>query len=424
MERFEFSSLRLTETHPLINRIWSFSVVILIFLIGMLFLPWRQTVQGEGELIAYHPSERVHPISATIDGFINAFHVSEDEHVLKGTKLFTMTDLDKDYAKRVYSMKESLEQQYKNIQQEVSVLRENKASTIEQKKIRTELYDKQYIQAKEQLKSLQLKRKAQLNSYEIEFINFKRLKELYKENIESKRNYDRAENSYINAKAQLDKIDIGIEVQKRNLTMLRQEKQQFVKEIENSIRTIDNSILAAQNRLSTLKREQERQLTDIARYETSEVVAEKDGVAMRILKNDKNTYIRKGEPVIQFSPDVSTRSVLLKVSDFNMPLIKEGLSVRIRFYGWPVLHIPGWPMIRFGTFGGIIKKVDPVLHEKGYYYAYIVEDPKEPWPSQTELRVGTSSTVWVALSNVPIWYQLWRLMNAFPPNMVTPGKQP
>lgn len=423
MQRFEFSSLRLTETHPYINRIWSFSAVILILLFVILFLPWRQTVQGEGELIAYHPSERVHTISATIDGFIDTYYVSEDEYVSKGMKLFTMIDLDKDYIKRVYSMKESLEQQYGNIEQEIGVFGENKASTVEQKKIRTTLYDKEYIQAKEQLKSIQIKRKAELNSYKMELINFKRIKQLYKENIESKRNYEKVENSYISAKANLDKVDIDVNVQKRRLTMIQQEKIQFIEEIDNSIRNIDNNILSSQTRLNMLKREQERQLTDITRYETSAVVSEKDGYVMRILKNDKNTYVRKGEPVIQFSPDVSTRSVLFKVSDFNMPLIKEGLSVRIRFHGWPVLNIPGWPLIRFGTFGGIIKKVDPVLHEKGYYYAYIVENPKEPWPSQKELRVGTSSTVWAALSNVPIWYQLWRLMNAFPPKMVTPEKK-
>ena len=422
MTKFTFSSLDQVNVNPLINRIWTFSAFILIFFIIILFLPWRQSVQGEGELIAYHPGERVHFISATIDGFIDAFHVSENEHITKGMKLFTMVDLDKDYAKRVHSMRESLEQQYKNIEEEITVLDKNKANVIDQKGIRSKLFDTQTTQAEEKLKSLQMKRKAQLNSYEIELSNFKRIQQLYKEHIESKRNYERAENSYISAKTKLEKIDIDIEVQKRHLTMITQEKSQFLKEIENTIRSIDNSILSALNRLNVVQREQEQQLSHIARYEKSEVLAEKDGYAMRILKNDKNTYIKKGEPVIQFSPDVSERSVLLKISDFNMPLIKEGLTVRIRFHGWPVLHIPGWPIIRFGTFGGIIKKVDPILHEKGYYYAYIIEDPNEPWPPQEQLRVGTSSTIWVALSNVPIWYQLWRLMNAFPPNMVIPEK--
>ena len=424
MKHFEFTSLNFTKTNPLVERVWVISVAILLFFIAVLFLPWRQTVEGEGQLIAYDANERVHTISATINGFIDHYYTGEDQHVLKGDKLFTMTDLDKEYTKRVYSMKESLDIQYTNTEKEIEALKKNKTSTEEQKKIRTTLYEKHYTQAGEQVKSLQLKRKAQFNRYTIELNNFKRIEQLYRAKIESKRRFEKAQNSYIAQKAQLEKIDIDISVQKRRLSIIEQEKMQFMEEINNTLRTIDNTILASQTRLNGLKREQERQLTDIARYETAAVLAQRDGTVMRILKNDKNTYVKKGEDVLQFSPDVSTRTVLLKVSDFNMPLIKEGLSVRIRFYGWPVLNIPGWPMIRFGTFGGIIKKVDPISHEKGYYYAYVVEDPKEPWPSQKELRVGTGATVWVALSNVPIWYQLWRLMNAFPPKMVTPEKKP
>jgi len=103
-----------------------------------------------------------------------------------------------------------------------------------------------------------------------------------------------------------------------------------------------------------------------------------------------------------------------------MPLLQEGLRVRMMFYGWPALQISGWPAIRFGTFGGIIKKVDPVSYEEGFYYAYITEDPDEPWPSGEKLRLGTQATVWVALETVPVWYQLWRQMNALPPKMATP----
>ncbi|MDQ7047659.1 MAG: hypothetical protein Q9M39_08570 [Sulfurovum sp.] len=423
MKKFEFDSLNLANTDPFIGRLWFFSVLIVAFLVAILFLPWRQTVEGEGELIAYDPTERVHEISATIDGFIDNYYVSEEQYVRKGEKLFTMRDLDKNFINRVYSMKKSLDQQHKNTEQEIVVFGDNKESMLEQKKIGIELYDKRAIQAKEQLKSLKLKYKAQKNTYEIEFINFKRIKQLFKEDIESKRNYESAENSYIREKMQLNKIEINIKVQKRQITIVNQEKLQFIEKIENSIRTVDNSILSAHTRLNALKREQEKQLTDIARLETSEVRAEKDGYIIRILKNDKNTYVKKGEPVIQFSPDVSMRTILLKVSDFNMPLVRVGLPVRIRFYGWPVLNIPGWPIVRFGTFGGFIKKVDPVLHEKGYYYAFVVEDPDDPWPEYKLLRLGTSSTLWVALSTVPIWYQMWRLMNASPPNMVTIEKK-
>lgn len=423
MDRFEFDSLKLAQTDPFVNRIGRFSFSLILFFIAILFLPWRQTVQGEGTLIAYDPTQRVQSISAPIDGFIDTFYVSENEHVQNGMKLFNMIDPDKDYKTRVYKMKEDFEQQHQNTEDELIVLKQKDTSLLNQKEIRIELYDKRYMQAEEKLKSLQLKLKAEKKNYEVALNQFTRIKQLYIQKIESKKNYEKAENRYINAKTKFDKIEIDIEVQKRHLTIIEKEKKQFLEEIENQIRTLKNNMLGVKTRLNILKRDYEKHLTEIARYETSSVVSKKDGFVMRILENDKNTYIKKGQPIIHFSPDVTTSALLLKVSDFNMPLLKEGLPVRIRFYGWPVLHIPGWSLIRFGTFGGIIKRVDPISHEKGAFYAYVVEDPNEPWPSTEKLRVGTNATAWVALSRVPIWYELWRLMNGNPANMISPEKK-
>ena len=422
-EKIEFDSLQLVQTDPFVNRIGRISFVLFLFIVVILFLPWRQTVAGDGTLIAYDPTQRIQSISAPIDGFIDTFYVSEDEHVKKGMKLFNMIDPDKDYKTRVYKMKEDFEQQHQNIEDELISLKLNKVSLVTQEEIRIELYNKRYVQAEEQLKSLELKHEAEKKNYEVALNQFTRIKQLYLQKIESKKNYEKAENRYIEAKTKLAKIEIDIGVQKRNLLIIKEEESQFLEVIENQIRTLENSMLSVETRLNVLKRDYENHLTTIARYETSSVVSKKDGVVMRILENDKNTYIKRGQPILRFSPDVNVRSLLLKVSDFNMPLIKEGLSVRIRFHGWPVLNIPGWPAIRFGTFGGIIKKVDPILHEKGIYYAYVVEDPNEPWPSAKELRVGTNATAWIALSTVPIWYETWRLLNAFPAKMVRPEKK-
>lgn len=423
MSKFEFTALELVQTSSFVNRAGRFTFALILFFVLVLFLPWRQTVEGRGHIIAYDPSERVQMISAPIDGFIERFHVQENEHVSKGAKLFEMIDPDKEYKSRVYKMKEDFEQQQKNTQNELLVLKQKDTSLLNQKAIRTELYDKQYVQAKEQLKSLELKYAAEKKNFEVLRNHFERIKSLYLQKIESKKNFEKSENNYIAAKTKFDKIAIDIEVQKRQLSIIKQEKSHFIEEINNQIRTLENSMLAVENRINVLERDYERHLSEIARYETSSVLSQKDGTVMRVLQNDKNTFIKKGEPILQFSPDVNTSVLLLKISDFNMPLIKEGLPVRIRFHGWPVLHITGWPAIRFGTFGGIIQKIDPVLHEPGSYYAYVIEDPKEPWPDHDHLRIGTYATAWVALSDVPIWYEIWRLLNGFPSNMVTPEKR-
>ncbi len=424
MAEIEFESLKQVKTSPLVRRIWLFTVIIVLFLLALLFLPWQQTVKGQGTLMAYHPSERVQPVSATINGFIEAFHVGENQQVARGEKLFTMVDLDTEYAARVKAMEQQLREQLVNTRREAEALRANGDNARRQRSVGIELFDQRALQAKEQLESLKLKQVALQKSYETETANYERIKRLYKEAIESRRNFERADAAWVGAKAALEKNGVDIGMQKRAIAMIAQEKAQFISEADNRIRSLDNDVLAAQNRGSALERELQRQMSEIARYETSVVRAEKAGEVIRIVTSDKNRYIRQGEPVLQFAPEVSERAVLLKVSDFNMPLIREGLKVRMMFYGWPALQVSGWPTIRFGTFGGIIKKVDPVSYEKGYYYAYIVEDPAEPWPSGDILRRGTQATAWAALETVPVWYQLWRLMNAIPPKMVHPAQEP
>ncbi len=300
MDRFEFDSLKLVQTNPFVNQIGRFIFVLILFFVAILFLPWRQTVQGEGTVIAYDPTQRIQSISAPIDGFIDTFYVSENEHVQKGTKLFEMIDPDKDYKTRVYKMKEDFEQQHQNIEDELIVLKQKKTSLLTQRKIRIDLYDKRYLQAEEQLKSLRLKYKAEKKNYEVVLNHFHRIKQLYLQKIESRKNYEKSENDYINAKTQFDKIEIDIEVQKRHLSILQQEKDHFLEEIENQIRTLENNRLSVETRLNILKRDLEKHLTEISRYETSSVISQKDGFVMRILENDKNTYIKKGQTYYKF----------------------------------------------------------------------------------------------------------------------------
>lgn len=418
MTRGNFVSMDKVKPSSWVERIWKITVIIVFIMLSMLFLPWQQTVKGEGELIAQNPSERGYMISATVDGFVNTIYVRENQYVKKGDKLFRMVDLDQNYSDRIGTMGESINNQLLYTKEEFVTLNKNRSNLIEQMQTGEELYGKRYQQAKDQLENIRLKKIALEQNLNVELFNYDRIKELHKESIESKRSLERAENSYVKAKTELEKNEVEYNVQKRQLEIIEKEKQQFLLDASNRIRTIENSMNSAQVRLNGLKREDARQVSDMARYETSDVRAQKDGYVLRVLVNDKNLYLSKGEPVLQFAPDVTKRTLVFKVSDFHMPLIKKGLNARIMFYGWPAFQISGWPTIKHGTFSGIVERVDPIAFEKGFYYAYIVEDPKDPWPSDEILRVGTRGSVWVRLSVVPIWSEIWRIMNAAPPKMV------
>lgn len=420
MSKYTFISLEKVHPHPFSKKIWMFSGIIFLLLFMGMFLPWQQTVEGEGVVVAYDPTQRDYPVLATIDGFIDQFYVTENQFVKKGTRLFTMVDLDKTYLDKLRIIEGSSKDQYKNSQIQITNYQDTKKNMHEYLTVGLNVYQQKYEQTKNKIDSLKFKKISLEKNHEIEKSNFERTKMLYSDGIESKRNLEVRENSYIEANVELKKINIDIQVEMNNLDILINEKEKFLKETENKLKLLDNDTLSSQNTLQSLGQTVQTNSVNVSRYRSGEVIAEKDGYVVKIFQNDKNKLIKISEPIIHFAPQVTTKSVLLKVSDFNMPLIKEGLPVRIMFYGWPALQISGWPKIRYGTFSGIIKRVEQTSREKGFYYAQIVEDPKEPWPKGNDLRMGTQATVWVRLETVPIWYQIWRMMNALPPKMVTP----
>ena len=420
MSSYKFTSIEKVEPNPIIKKIWLFTAIIFIFLVLILFLPWQQTVKGEGVVTAYDPSQRDYQVLSTMDGFIEEFYVSENEFVTKGTKLFKMVDLDKNYLQKLQIIQNATKDKYENSEIQIKNLTRQRDNAKEYSLVGLEVYNQKLSQTKDKIKSLLLKKLALEKNAEITKASYERVGLLYEDGIESKNKLQERENVYVKAKMELENVYVEIEIENKNVNIIKNDKIKFLKESQNKIKSLDNNILIAHNGLKTLQQEIQGQSSNIARYSSGEVMAEKDGHVVRIYQNDKNKYIKKGEEIIYFSPKVSTKSVLLRVSGFNMPLIKEGLQARIMFYGWPALQIAGWPKIKFGTFGGVIKKVESSSYEKGFYYAQIVEDSKEPWPRANALRIGTQANVWIRLETVPVWYQIWRLMNALPPKMVTP----
>lgn len=420
MPKHTYKATKMVTLHPIIRKIRLTTALFFLLLIAVLFLPWQQTIKGEGTLIATDPMQRDYTILATIDGIVDEVYVQENQFVTKGTLLFTLVDLDKEYDKKLSSIYESSQKQYGDYEEQIKNIRQKEQNLQNNLEVGIDIYNKKIRKVDNKIKSLSLQKVSLEKQYEIEHLNLERMQQLYKDGIESKRSYEVVENRYVKAKTELEKVDVDIKIEENNLKILDQEKKKFLNEMQNSIKLLHNTRLSSNAKLKSITQDIQRNSLNVKRYESGKVYAQRDGYIVRILQNDKNRLIKKGDPILHFAPQVTHKSILLKISDFNMPLLKEGLPARIMFYGWPALQISGWPQIKYGTFGGLVDKVEPISYEKGFYYARVTEDPKEPWPKGEELKVGTQSTVWIRLETVPIWYQIWRLMNAFPPRMVTP----
>ncbi|MGQ3015611.1 MAG: hypothetical protein ACT6QS_17985, partial [Flavobacteriales bacterium] len=105
----------------------------------------------------------------------------------------------------------------------------------------------------------------------------------------------------------------------------------------------------------------------------------------------------------------------------------------LQFDGWPAFVFNGWPGTSFGTFGGEIAVIDRNISANGKYRILVKPDVNDktltglvlkntkegkPWPE--EVRVGTGAYGILLLNNVPLYREIWRRINAFPPEFYQP----
>ena len=88
--------------------------------------------------------------------------------------------------------------------------------------------------------------------------------------------------------------------------------------------------------------------------------------------------------------------------------------MRLQFDGWPALVFSGWPDVGFGTFGGKVEVIDNIDSQGSYRILVVPDVQEDPWPKA--LRIGTGTYGWAMLNDVPIFYEIWRQLNGFPPD--------
>lgn len=161
------------------------------------------------------------------------------------------------------------------------------------------------------------------------------------------------------------------------------------------------------------------------------VDAPRDGIILQVAATD-GTYLRPGSLICVIIPETDSRFVEAWISGNDMPLIhprtpeQPGSPVRLVFEGWPAVQMIGWPNLAIGTFGGEVIFVDATDDGTGKFRVVIgpVDDTVDrgegpvsvSWPDKDRwLRQGARANAWIMLQEVPLWFEVWRQINGFPP---------
>ena len=395
-----------------------------IFLI-CLFLPWQQNIRGKGKVTALSQANRPQTVESAIAGRINAWNVIEGQLVEKGDTILVLSEIKDKYfdPELMQRLREQLEAKENGLQSKVK-----KAEALkEQIQALEEAMAVKLSQAKNKLEQARLKLVSDSVDYQAEQVRFKNFQNQYERNkvlyeagnialtkfqdIESKLQESKmklvsSENKFLQSKAALINARIDI-------SGTRAEYQDKISKAESNRNATLSDIYDSEAQVSKLKNETAN--TQI-RQQQYFLQAPQSGYVVKAIKSGIGETIKEGEAVATILPKSIDKAVELYVKAMDIPLISKGRQVRVEFDGWPALQFSGWPSVSVGSFGGIVKVIDRINSKNGEFRVLITPDPEdEPWPEQ--VRLGSGAKGWVMLDDVPVWYEIWRQLNGFPPSL-------
>ncbi|HEY0961768.1 MAG TPA: HlyD family efflux transporter periplasmic adaptor subunit [Pseudomonadales bacterium] len=179
---------------------------------------------------------------------------------------------------------------------------------------------------------------------------------------------------------------------------------------------------------------------NLSRQGSQTVVAPRDGTILHVEAGDVATVVSAGQMIATFLPASGTRAVELYVDGRDIGLVRPGREVRLEFEGWPAFQFSGMPDLAVGTFAGEVSFVEPNARPDGRFRVLVTERRDEDcdvpvtrpgmhrahncgWPPASFVPLGANTRGWILLETVPLGYELWRVLNNFPPIAAAAGDQ-
>jgi multidrug efflux pump subunit AcrA (membrane-fusion protein) len=405
-----------------------FKIIKIIRIIGIatficLFLPWTQNLRLNGFITALSQEERPTQINSQIPGQIAQWYVKEGDIVRQGDTIIKLSEIKSEYldenllarTQEQIKAKKNAANSYLNksnsYSDQVAVFTNALKTKIDQ--IDNKIYQQnQYIKIDS----------TNLSAAKLNLELYKRqidgAKQMYENGVISLIEYEKRNVTYQSEKAKMIALENKLQNSKQELSILSLErnlvKQEYSDKILKSEAEKYSSIADAESANYDLSKLNNAYANYDARNKMYYILSPMSGQVGTVNKGGKGNIIKEGDYIAEIIPDISTKSVELFISPVDLPLTQAGQEIQLIFDGYPVINFGGWPQLNYGTFKGEIKYIEKAADAKGNFRALIVEKADaRKWPPS--LSVGSGAHGIALLKNVPVFYEIWRKINGFPP---------
>ncbi|TWT64655.1 HlyD family secretion protein [Allorhodopirellula solitaria] len=425
----DFPTLQMVRTGRIVRMIGKLAFAALVIsMVAMVFVPWRQTARGLGTVVALDPQQRPQPLLSPSMGVVSYVKpgLREGSYVNKSELLLRLTPFAIDAVDQLETQIIAMESKEASALASLEVAKQSADLQESSGRRMAESLRQEYQaahqkweQAKNEVTSLQADLEDKRNQLQIA----ERVAEqglVSREELFSKRRAAesqsakvlKAENAVAEVYASLLSKEEQIEAKKQEIDIKNRTANQKVLEDMQKINNIEKEILDLRNQRGQMDR--------------LEIRAPRSGYIQQWFGVEGSDTIKQGDQLFVIVPDADEMAVELKIRGMDIPLIQTGDPVRLRFDGWPAVQFVGWPSVAIGTFGGKVNRILPTDDGAGYFRVVVTPDNhferEQGWPDDRYLRQGIRANGWVLLKRVPLGYEIWRQLNGFPP--VVAGDEP
>lgn len=398
-----------------------FFIVAAVFL----FLPWTQNVRARGSVTTLRQEQRPQELNSIIPGKIIKWYVKEGDFVNTGDTILQIGEVKEDYfdpnligrTGQQLDAKQLSVDYYKNkvaaTQNQIGAIENSR--TLKQSQLQNKILQ---LQIKLQSDSAELS--AAANDYLIAAKQYKRQQAMYDSGLVSLTQLEQRNASFQNAAAKKISAENRLANTRQELGIANIEISAVNQDYLEKLSKAQGDQFQSMSQIAGGQGEVAKLQNQVSNYNIRSgmyyITAPQNGQITKAKKAGIGEIIKEGEMLIEIVPDKPDYAVELFVEPVDLPLIAKDQKVQFLFDGFPAIVFSGWPNTSYGTFTGKVIAVENAVSPNGKFRVLVTEDAgsAKKWPQQ--LKVGTGAQGFALLKNVPVWYELWRNINGFPPD--------
>jgi multidrug efflux pump subunit AcrA (membrane-fusion protein) len=398
-------------------------LVLFLLFLPAFFLPWTQNILSRGKVTTLRPDQRPQTIHTVIGGRIEKWFVREGQQVQKGDTILYISEIKDDYfdpqlLNRTEDQIQSKKMAVANYMEKVKALDNQIDALFKSKELKLEQAQNKLKQAFLKVQSDSIDLEAAKTNQTIAEAQFKRNEDLYKQGLKSLTDFENFKQKRQEAEAKRIAQENKFLAALNDVINARVELGSIEAEFRDKLAKAESEKYASLSMMydaeMAVTKMQNQYMNYSIRSGLYYILAPQDGFITKALRVGIGETIKEGTEVVSIMPSNFEFAVETFIRPVDIPLLSKDLPVRVQFDGWPALVFSGWPVVSFGTYGGKVLAVDPFISENGYFRVLIVPDTADhSWPAN--LSIGTGTNTFTLLQDVPVWYELWRQFNGFPP---------